>query len=519
MSGLVPLLDAHDLVPALADHEAETVARELTGLSGLTVYPRSIAARGGRVYFLGRRNLEKLLCIVSRSDAAEYQGESSACEHGLLKRCPTDSGNASVLRATLHYTAPVLTGDRQTIATGDLLGLATPGHIRAVRGGDLTPILAQQSMNGPSSALRSPEDVIDSVTWGVFEEGFRNGFGAEADSVRSSEDAARALSAGFRLLTIDVSNDIDESACSDDPATLKRKLNDLPWHDLETTQDDCRKMFAGKTFEVGLHLQLKFTREAALRTVAKHGAAVAHFARLHRHLVDTYDGPGFEPGISLDATASATGTHEHLYVAHELKRLGVRVASVALRLVGDFKKAVDYKDDLDAFEKSFQEHVQIARHFGPYKISINSESDRFSIYPVLARHGGELVHVRIGETSYLEALRVVSKVDPGLFREILSLAFERHNEDKRSRNVSAHGVALPCSEKLAEMKFTPLLDMEDVRQALHATLRSVMTARSPGGDYQFRERLLHALRANEEMHYDIVARNTRKHMEALAPRQ
>jgi hypothetical protein len=87
--------------------------------------------------------------------------------------------------------------------------------------------------------------------------------------------------------------------------------------------------------------------------------------------------------------------------------------------VGTFEKGVDYIGNLDEFEQSFARHLAVSKTYGPYKLSLHSGSDKFSVYPIAARVAGELVHLKTAGTSYLEALRAIAKVNPGLFREVL----------------------------------------------------------------------------------------------------
>ena len=60
-------------------------------------------------------------------------------------------------------------------------------------------------------------------------------------------------------------------------------------------------------------------------------------------------------------------------------------------------------------------------HFGTYKLSLHSGSDKFSVYPLVAKHWGERIHVKTAGTSYLEALRVLAKHEPDLFLKIYML--------------------------------------------------------------------------------------------------
>ncbi len=515
MSGLLPLLTARHLVPALAGHEAETVAGELAACCGVSVYPRSITAAEGRVYFLGHKGAEKTLFILSRDEAAEFEGATRTCAHGILRACPRNHGNAAALRRALPHTGPVPLGLRRSIGMGDRLGIATPGHVRAVRGTGVAPILAQQSIREMTRTQRTPDQVMDDATWGVFEEGWREGFGSDADHLKTTEDIDRTFAAGFCLFTIDPGEHVDNAAGTDAMGTLRSKLATTPWGALETTEADSRKAFSGP-FHLAPGTDLTFSEEEYLRAVCKYGRAVAHTARLYRHIVSISGGKAFELEMSVDETDSPTTPHEHFYVAHELRRLGVKVVSLAPRFIGDFEKGIDYKGDLKAFEEAFALHVKIARFLGPYKMSIHSGSDKFSIYPIAARHARELIHVKTAGTSYLEATRAIAEVAPALFREILAFAFARYDEDKKSYHVSAELARVPRPESLADGELGRILDVNDGRQLLHVTFGSVLTTRDASGRYLFRDRFYEALTSNEDTHYEIVARHLRRHIDPIA---
>ena len=134
----------------------------------------------------------------------------------------------------------------------------------------------------------------------------------------------------------------------------------------------------------------------------------------------------FELEASVDETEQPTSLLEHYYIASELKRLGVYWVSLAPRYVGRFEKGVDYIGDLALFEAEFSGHAAIARHFGGYKLSLHSGSDKFSIYPIANRLAEGRVHLKTAGTSYLEALRTVADVDPGFFRNIYQFARDRY---------------------------------------------------------------------------------------------
>ena len=509
---LISLLDTCELACPLSEEEAEQTAQELGAASDLTVYRQSIAASNGRIYFLGRDGVDKFLCVFGREAFENFDGTVRDRLSYTTKICPRNHHNAMALRDALPFTAPIIVGARPSFGAGDRLGLATPGHIRAIQGSGLTPILAQQSMREMTRTLRSPEGVMDDATWGVFEMGYRCGFGSDADHLKSAEDIDRTFAAGFKLFTIDPGQYVDNDAERDSVDILKAKLQELPWNELETTPEDFLRVFAGRAFSIAGEMKLPFSEEDALRAAVKYGRPIGHTKCLYRHLEEIAGNAPFEIEMSVDETDSPTTVHEHFYIAYELDRLGVKVAGLAPRFLGDFEKGIEYKGDIKTFEQSFIQHVQIARRFDGYKISIHSGSDKFSIYPIVAKHAGGLAHVKTAGTSYLEALRAIAEVAPELFREILDFAFERYEEDKASYHVSARPEILPRPGEMKDAELAGVLNINDGRQLLHVTYGSVLTVRDSEGNYRFRDRLYHALRANEETHYEIVARHLRKHI-------
>jgi hypothetical protein len=183
----------------------------------------------------------------------------------------------------------------------------------------------------------------------------------------------------------------------------------------------------------------------------------------------------------------------------------VKWVSLAPRYVGDFEKGVDYIGDLGEFEKSFARHVAVAKAFGPYKLSLHSGSDKFSVYPIASRLAGDLVHLKTAGTSYLEALRAIAKVDPKLFREIAAFARERYPIDRASYHVSAEVGKAPDAAGLPDDGLTALLDDFHSREILHVTFGSVLN--HPG----FRGSFFAALRGEEEVYYQMLETHFGKH--------
>jgi hypothetical protein len=513
-----PFLASTDLSAPLPAAQGEALAAELSRVAGLAVYPRSMAARMGALFFLGRRGTTKLLGILHDgavvADTFSGAARTVALEGTPLTMtlCPADHANAFALRGALSFTAPVLLGLRLSVGCGDRLGLATPGHVRAVRKGRMAPIFAQQSIREMTRTQRTPDQVMDAATWGVFQEGWRAGFGADADHLKTPADADACAAAGFTFYTVDPGDHVDNAADTDDLATLRRKVEALPWDDLETSAESLRRLYLERRFDLGDYT-LTFGDDELLRAAAKYGRAVAHTVRMYRHLVAWLGEGNFELEMSVDETETPTTVGEHYFIASELKRLDVRWVSLAPRYIGRFEKGVDYIGDLAAFEADFARHVAVARALGPYKLSLHSGSDKFSVYPIAARQAGDLVHLKTAGTSYLAALKAIAGVDPGLFREILAFAFERYGEDRASYHVSANPARVPAPDDLTDGQLASVLDLFDGREMLHVTFGSVLTARdASSGAYRFRDRLLAALQADEEAHYAALEAHFDRHI-------
>ena len=244
----------------------------------------------------------------------------------------------------------------------------------------------------------------------------------------------------------------------------------------------------------------------------KYGWAVARVVGLHRVLKHAA-GDDFELEISVDETETPTSPAEHYFFAAELKRLGIEWVSLAPRFVGRFEKGVDYIGDLAAFRSSFAEHVAVMRTLGPYKISIHSGSDKFSIYPIVAELTDGLFHLKTAGTSYLEALRVIGEVDRGLFREILDFARGCYETDRATYHVSADLAKVPPAAEVPDFALAALLDDFDARQVLHVTYGSVLTA--DDGE-RFGRRIRAALAENEEAYSAALEKHLGRHVAPFA---
>lgn len=477
-------------------------------LTGFVYYPDSLEEAGGVTYFMVRSEEDNLKYLGVMGDPAGFTagqgiaGDSSARTHLF----PLTAENAAALRERLPWLNPQPLGMRLTLGFGDRLGIATPGHVQAVESAPIAPIFAQQSVREDTRAHRTPQQVLDDAMWGVLQTGWRRPWGADADHLKTPEDLDRFYDAGFTFFTLDPSEHVDDSASSALPEALRAKVHALPWDQLHSTLENTRRRFLGHTFQVEDY-PLSFDEDTLLRALVKFGQAIAHTAQMARHLQQRAAGRDYDLEVSIDETELPTSPEEHYLIASELQRLDVPFTSLAPHFVGRFEKGVDYIGDTGQFEQSFAVHAAIARHFGNYRLSLHTGSDKLSIYPIAARQSRGLLHVKTAGTSYLEALRIIAQRDPARFRKALQIGIARYEIERATYHVSASLDRLPDPDRLADNDLPDYLNQFDARQVLHVTFGAVLERFGPD--------ILATLRANENLYYAALAGHFKKHLSAL----
>ncbi|HKX19661.1 MAG TPA: tagaturonate epimerase family protein [bacterium] len=486
----------------------------LTSVRGLDVLPRSVvrigeaevgAVRDARTVG-GPAARVAALAQSAPAELRDLEGETSSVDGRWFRVGPMTPRNLAVVQRALPWLSPRPLELARSFGFGDRLGLATPGHIRAMRaaGAGIAPIFAQQSIREMVRTNRTPAQVLNDAAWGVFMEGWRDGFGADADHLKTTADVDGCLDAGYTFFTFDPGAYVDPEADARSAAAIASALDALPWRDLDDTRERMWHRYRGRTLELDREM-LTYDDDGIARAAVKYGRAVAHVAVLYRHLRSRDS--TVEVEISVDETDTPTTPVQHAYVATELRRLGVQWVSLAPRFVGRFEKGVDYIGDPVAFDRDAAVHAAIARRLGPYKLSLHSGSDKLSVYGAFGRRAGTLAHIKTAGTSYLEALRTIAPLDPALFRDIYVLAHERYGEDRASYHVSAAAERAPAPGTMADRDLASLLDNFDAREMLHVTFGSALAVYGP--------RLQAVLRANPDAYDASVERHFIRHLSAF----
>lgn len=437
------------------------------------IYPDSITYHQDTTYALAKLTDSGEKRLIVLGDIHGFVG----AENGEMLVCRLTTVNASTLRSRLPWLNPVPLGRQTSFGFGDRLGSATPGHIASLRAAILdrpiAPIFAQQSGRENTRTERTPQGVLDDAMWGVFQEGWREPWGADADHVKEVDGLGPFVAAGYTFYTIDPSDYVDNEAQSDSLETLRQKAQGLQWTQLGETYEAMFERYCTKPLAL-TGLTLMFDEALFLRALAKYGQSILHTAAIARSLNEQMAGQGYDLEMSVDETDTPTSIHEHYFIANELIRRDIPMVSLAPRFVGKFQKGVDYIGDIPEFEAKLTQHVAILHHFDRYKLSIHTGSDKFSIYGIINEQAHGFAHVKTAGTSYLEVLRVVAVKDPALFYQVLDLAHERFQTDRKTYFIDCQPEKVPASALLADDQLPDLLEDFDARQLLHVTFGSIL---------------------------------------------
>ncbi len=482
------------------------IIQKINGLK-YSFYLNSLRVKKNKAFLIGKSSYEKLLFVIEDfKDLEQFEGKvidnvQIGKKRNIIKICPLTYMNLKILRDFFTDAGPVVCNKRASFGTGDRLGMVTAAHIKAFSDVDIFPVLIQQSARELNRTGKNWCDVMATGLWGYFESGSDQGFGADADHVKNKEDLKDAVDAGFNMFTVDPSDNV---MCIQNLSN--EKIKSLYNHIDDRTLIE--KTYLGKIINLGKKKYL-IDKDILAVMAVKYERSINNVAELHSFL-NSYTNRPFDFEVSMDETETEVTPLEHYFISSELMRLGVRFNNLALRFPGKWEKAIDFKGDLNDLENQLSEHAKILEIFGGYKLSLHSGSEKLSTYPVFARICEGKFHIKTAGTSYLEAIRVISELDPDLFRKIYTISLESFEKDRDSYHLTTDTSKLSDIGKTDDKKLKNYLDIHESRQMLHVTFGTILTYT------ELKKRLLDVLFKNEELHYKYVEDNIKKHLELLA---
>ena len=169
--------------------------------------------------------------------------------------------------------------------------------------------------------------------------------------------------------------------------------------------------------------------------------AIREAGKIYRHIAEKKGADNFVTEVSMDEVDMAQSPEELRFILQEIAREGIPVQTIAPKFTGRFNKGVDYRGDLELFEKEFEQDLLVideaVKAYGlpdNLKLSIHSGSDKFSIYPImgrLIRKYDKGIHIKTAGTTWLEEIIGLAVADPQalmLAKKIYAGALDRMEE-------------------------------------------------------------------------------------------
>ncbi|MFP4705721.1 MAG: tagaturonate epimerase family protein [Spirochaetaceae bacterium] len=470
------------------------------------IYRRSLYRSGDALYCIGRTADDKALFSFADGPHRTPFGtlEATGTDGVFGLRVEMNAANVVALWELFPFTKPVSLRERRTtIGMGDRLGVASAGHIRAARKYRCYPVLAQQSLRELDYTGRTFADVVADAGFAVFEEGYEDGFGADADHMKTIEAIDGALGEQMPMITLDLTEVLNPAAADWSADKLEEAYGALDAGLRERLEND----YLDVGYDVG-ETTLRLDRQELQKCALLYGESLAFAERVDAHLAEKTGG-AYDLEISIDETTTPTLPEHHLFIARELNVRGVTVNSLAPRFIGDFQKAVDYIGEVDEFDRQFVVHCAIADRFGGYKISVHSGSDKFAVYPSIGRHTRGRLHLKTSGTSWLEALRAVATRDPQLYRLIHRKTYDYYPQALANYHITADPSNVPAIDEVSDAELPSFLENPDWRQFLHISYGGLLS------DPEVRGPFFRFLHENEETYYDLLERHFDKHITLL----
>ena len=139
---------------------------------------------------------KKLVCVTQGECplTAMWAVENSCEQDGLhVDIMSLNANNAAVIRRFVKWAAPSACGTKGTsIGFSDWLGAAGGCIAPLFAKKQVKPVLAEYSAADSVLLKRNFLEAVDAATWGVFETGYKEGYGANAEGLKSEEDIVKA---------------------------------------------------------------------------------------------------------------------------------------------------------------------------------------------------------------------------------------------------------------------------------------------------------------------------------------
>lgn len=287
---------------------------------------------------------------------------------------------------------------KYSLGTGDRFGHQGEAQLRAIikaaaAGIDIVPVWNKS--NREHSYIHSkPGDTRTEADAAVKALAFSDSYFVDADHINLSN--VQGFIGASDFFTLDVAGKI--GFASDDS-------------EIRAFVDSCKK-YSGRLTIPGIENPFEVSDQLLVRIANKFLAAISEAGKIYNVICAQKGADHFVTEVSIDEVETPQTPVELFFILKMISAQGIPVQTIAPKFTGRFNKGVDYVGDVAQFAREFEEDVLVidyaVKEFGlpeNLKLSVHSGSDKFSIYPEIARvirKYDKGIHVKTAGTTWLE---------------------------------------------------------------------------------------------------------------------
>lgn len=287
---------------------------------------------------------------------------------------------------------------KYSLGIGDRFGHQGKAQLQAIlnaaaAGIEIVPVWNKS--NREHSYIHSkPEDTRIEADAAVKDLAYNGQYFVDADHINLSNVQGFLTSSDF--FTLDVANKIGTPSSDED---------------IQAFIASCKK-YSGTLNIPGIEHPFEVDETLLKQIAGKFLAAIHEAGKIYTFIKDQKGAANFVTEVSMDEVESPQTPVEMFFILKMIAGQGIPAQTIAPKFTGRFNKGVDYVGDVKQFAREFEEDVLViayaVKEFGlpaNLKLSVHSGSDKFSIYPEIARIITKYdagIHVKTAGTTWLE---------------------------------------------------------------------------------------------------------------------
>ena len=242
---------------------------------------------------------------------------------------------------------------------------------------------------------------MDTATWGVLEEGYKEGYGANAAGLKTEEEIVKALLYGYSMIGFDCSDKIDLGIEKLSDEAVDKRFEQFN----ETFRAAVHASYLNAEFKVGTS-KITFTENQLHRIVLEYGEAIMHIQFIYNsYLKNTPWDIDFE--LDLSKPGKVLTPQEHYLIGNELQRNGIKLSSICL----------DPLKDAEAVNDNLQLHCEIADTFG-YRLSFKNADIAMNDTAAAMKYLKGKVHFKMNNILWMSVIELAKALDADLFGKL-----------------------------------------------------------------------------------------------------